>query len=126
MDYNKLIELRAIVSNRIADILENNNDFELSIKTLTSINEFLFKGIYYNSGTFRKYNIEKAEDILNGRSIDYHDYHTIPTYLRFIIQDEKKIDYNKLNEEEKVIKIAKLASNIWLTHPFVDENVSLG
>ena len=58
MEYNKLMELRKKVSERI-EILTKDNNFELSIRYLTHIHEELFKGIYHGNGSLRKYNLNK-------------------------------------------------------------------
>ncbi len=121
MDYNKLMELRKKVSERI-EILTKNNDFELSIRYLTHIHEELFKGIYHGNGSLRKYNLNKDEDILNGESVDYPDYNTVPSFLKFAFYDEKQINYKNLSTDEAAIKIAQFAHTIWNIHPFIEGN----
>ena len=121
MDYNKLMELRKKVSERI-EILTKNNDFELSIRYLTHIHEELFKGIYHGNGSLRKYNLSKDEDILNGDSVDYPDYNTVPSFLKFAFYDEKQINYKNLSTDEAAIRIAHFAHTIWNIHPFIEGN----
>ena len=121
MDYNKLMELRKKVSERI-EILTKNNDFELSIRYLTHIHEELFKGIYHGNGSLRKYNLNKDEDILNGESVDYPDYNTVPSFLKFAFYDEKQINYKDLSTDEAAIRIAHFAYTIWNIHPFIEGN----
>ena len=53
MDYNKLIEYRAKIRDKMDSMLEDD-DFELSIKYLTYIHESLFKGILF-FGTLIEY-----------------------------------------------------------------------
>ena len=121
MDYNKLIEYRARIRDNM-DILLEDNEFELSIKYLVTIHEKIFKSMLYNCGHFRHFNIEREEEILNLESIDYPDYHTIPTYLRFIFRDQAKIDYKNMNIDEVIYNISKFISELWLVHPFGDGN----
>lgn len=121
MDYNKLMELRKKVSERI-EILTKDNNFELSIRYLTHIHEELFKGIYHGNGSLRKYNLNKDEDILNGDSVDYPDYNTVPSFLKFAFYDEKQINYKNLSTDEAAIRIAHFAHTIWNIHPFIEGN----
>ena len=121
MDYNKLLELRKKVSERI-EILTNDDNFELSIRYLTHIHEELFKGIYHGNGSLRKYNLNKDEDILNGESVDYPDYNTVPSFLKFAFYDEKQINYKNLSTDEAAIRIAHFAHTIWNIHPFIEGN----
>ena len=121
MDYNKLIEYRAKIRDKMDSMLEDD-DFELSIKYLTYIHESLFKGILFNAGHFRHFNIEREEEILNLATVDYPDFHTIPTYLRFAFRDESKVDYSNMNMDEVIINISKFVSNLWLVHSFSDGN----
>ena len=121
MDYNKLVEYRAKIRD-IMDQMLADNEFELSIKYLTTIHETLFKGILYNSGHFRHFNISREEEILNLNSVDYPDYHTVATYLRFFFRDQSKIDYRSMNQEELIKNISKFISELWVIHPFSDGN----
>ena len=121
MDYNKLVEYRAKVRDNM-DILLSNSEFELSIKYLVSIHEYLFKGILFNAGHFRHYNLEREEEILNLDTVDYPDFHTIPTYLRFVFRDEVMVDYSKMNMDMVITHIARFVSELWLIHPFGDGN----
>lgn len=121
MSNERIIELRMIISNRMIELL-NTEGFELSIRELTGIHEYLFRDIYFNNGGFRKFNISREEDILYDDSLDYPDFHVIPISLRFAINDELKVDYSKLSEEEKIKNIAAFSAKIWHVHPFNDGN----
>lgn len=121
MDYNKLIEYRAKVRDNMDNLLKED-EFELSIKYLVSVHEYLFKGILFNAGHFRHFNVEREEEILNLDTIDYPDFHTVPTYLRFIFRDEVKIDYKKMDIDKVIRNISRFVSELWLIHPFGDGN----
>lgn len=121
MDFNELIKYRPIVRNNMDELLKND-EFDLSIRYLTTIHEYLFKNILFNNGHFRHFNIFKEEEILKLNTIDYPDYHTIPTYLRFAINDQLKLDYSKMNMDEVIMNIAKFISELWVIHPFSDGN----
>ena len=121
MDYIKLLELREKVYYRIQDVL-TKDDFELSIKNYVGIHEALFTGLLYNNGHFRKNNLEKDEDILNGESVDYPDYHTIPTFLRFAFIEEKNTDLKKMSRDEIIRHVALFMAELWRIHPFDEGN----
>ena len=121
MDYNKLIEYRARIRDNMDNLLKDDN-FELSIKYLVSIHEYLFKGMLFNAGHFRHFNVEREEEILYLNSVDYPDFHTIPTFLKFAFRDQEKVDYSKLSMDEVIYNIAKFISELWIIHPFGDGN----
>ena len=121
MDYEKLLELRAIVSDRIDELLKND-DFNLSIDYLKYIHRYIFKDILINSGSFREYNITKGEPILNYDTVNYTDFHAIEFFLRYDLGLEKRINYHHLTNEEIAKKIANITSRIWLVHPFSEGN----
>ena len=121
MDYNKLLELRKKVSERIEE-LTSKDEFDLSIRYLTGIHEYLFKGIYHGNGGLRRYNLNKDEDILNEETVDYPDYHTVPSFLKFAIYDESQIKYNNLTVQEVACRIARFTVIIWQIHPFIEGN----
>ena len=122
MDYNKLIELRAIVSTRINELLKEN-DFEMSIDYLKYIHGYLFKDILENTaGVIRNYNISKPEDILNGERVKFDDCHMIEIDLNYDMSDAKKLNWRWLSDEELLNKIAHFTSNIWNVHPFDNGN----
>lgn len=121
MDYNKLISEKETISLRINSIL-NNCSFELSIKFLVYIHDYLFKDILYNNGHIRKDNLEKPEEILNGNSIHYSDYSVIISLIRFAINKEKNINYKNISIDNLIINISNFISRIWLIHPFIEGN----
>ena len=121
MDYNKLIELRKIVSDNIIKELERD-DFELNIRSYVSVHERLFKNILLGNGHLRKYNLEKPEEVLNEKSISYPDYHTVPSLLKFRFDEERNKDYSSKSKEEIIANVVKFAADIWYIHPFMEGN----
>lgn len=121
MDYNRDIANRELIYYRIQDILKMNQ-FELNIRYLAFINEYLFNGIYNYPGHIRKYNIIKDEDILAGNSVSYADFHTIIFSLNCNFNKEKFKDYKNMANIEVVNNITKFMANIWRIHPFSEGN----
>ena len=114
------------VTARIAELLQDGT-FIFSPVYLKSIHRYLFKDIFYSelkdyAGEFRDYNISKKETILKGETVIYGNYQDLMEYLKYDFDEEKKVDYTKLNEEEQIKRIAKFTSAIWQVHPFVEGN----
>ena len=82
MNYDKLLEIRLIVTERINELM-GIRDFEFSVEFLKYIHQYLFNGIYDNSGNFRTYNISRPELILDGESVKDLDYNNSSNYLNF-------------------------------------------
>lgn len=114
-----------LVSINIAEIFEDKS-FVFSPIMLKSIHKKLFSGVFEGKlknfvGEFRDYNIEKKEDILDGKSVIYGNYSEILEYLAYF-ELESKRDYNKLSKNEWVKNLSKFISNIWQIHPFGEGN----
>ncbi len=110
-----------IVSLRIAQLLEDKS-FGFSPVALKNIHKFLFKDIYDFAGNYRKYNITKKEEILNGDTVKYVNYQDIESYIEYDFKEEKDFDYSKLNKDELISHIIKFTSSIWQIHPFGEGN----
>ena len=121
MDYIKVLELRKSISKRMEELLKNN-DFKLNIENLTGIHDYLFKGIYFNHGKFRKFDLYKEELLLDGDSVHYSSNFVIPSHLGFILRDEIGKDYSKMTNDEVAKSIATFTKDIWQVHPFNDGN----
>ena len=121
MNIEKYIKLKETITSRMNEEITKSN-FELNTKELKRIHKDLFKNVYFSNGEFRKFNVTRDEELLYGDTIDYPDFHTIPTYLDYVFKDEKKVDYNDLTPEEVAKYIALFTSQIWFVHPFGDGN----
>ena len=66
-----------LVSLKIVELLDNSG-FNLTINTLKNIHKELFEKIINEEfcGKFRKFDIQKYEDILNGDSANYGNFKT--------------------------------------------------
>lgn len=112
------------VSIRIQELL-NNIDFRPTKNELIKIHKYLFTGIFPEPlakyvGAFRDVNIRKNEDILNGASVIYTDYHNIDDYLDYDIEQERTRCMQK--EFKNIPSLARFLSNIWGIHPFREGN----
>lgn len=112
------------VSIRIQELL-NNMDFRPTKNELLKIHGFLFDGLFPQLlekyvGKFRDVNIRKEEDILNGASVIYTDFHNINDYLDYDIEEERI--RSSQGDFLNIPRLARFISNIWGTHPFREGN----
>lgn len=121
MNYEKLIHLRRIASERIIEFLKEE-DFELSSNYLKYIHESIFHDLLESSGVFRTYNITRPEEILNGDTVKYADYHNIESYLNYDLSRQINKKYSKVEVEKLIKDLAHFTSNIWQTHSFNEGN----
>ncbi len=112
-----------ISASRIALVLEKGG-FKFSPLKLKSIHEELFHDVlpYKWVGVFRTVNIEKAERILNGRSVEYADYNSIFDTLKYDFDEQKNVQHSLPFDSAQIESLADFVSNIWQTHPFREGN----
>jgi len=111
-------------STRIAEILSTES-FALNPGTLLGYHEQIFSGIeefHYPVGQFRKVNISKREEVLNGDSVLYSNFEVIRQTLNWDFEQEKDYDYLTLSKHEKAHRVMKFISGIWQIHPFREGN----
>ena len=112
-----------LVSLKIVELLDNSS-FNLTINTLKNIHKELFENIINEEfcGKFRKFDIQKYEDILNRDSANYGNFKTIEEDLKDIIR-ELDIRKYKIKDINDVMELAvDCVKKIWDVHPFVEGN----
>lgn len=110
-----------IVAGRITAIL-GEKTFSFSPAYWISIHKNLFANVFDHAGEVRTYNISKNEWVLNGKSVFYASYDSIPMTLDYDFNTEKKFSYRNLSKSEIVKHIAKFTCDIWQIHPFCEGN----
>ena len=110
-----------IVSTRIAEIL-GEETFNFSPAYLKNVHAKLFHGVIKHAGSYRKFNITKKEWVLKGQTVAYSDWEMIKPSIEYDFNEDKKIDYDKLSNEEALNAIANFISGIWQVHPFEEGN----
>lgn len=115
-----------IVSGRIVTLLESAtvSPFRCTPDTLRMIHHSLFHGVLEDGwvGRWREENIAKAEPVLGGRSVDYHDWRRIPALLDFDFGEESRYRYTDIGSEADIGHMARFISGIWEIHPFREGN----
>ena len=84
-----------IVSSRITELL-CEKAFQFSPATLQTIHRRLFEGVFDHAGQFRMYNISKKEWVLDGASVIYASWESIPDTLDYDFRMEKNFSYEGL------------------------------
>lgn len=113
-----------IVSLRIVELL-SSNAFKFAPTTLKAIHKELFFGVLSAGiplGEYRSYNITKKESILEGDSVIYDHYQTIPDSLTYDFDQESQFDYRGKTPEEIAKHLKKFISGVWQIHPFGEGN----
>ena len=110
-----------IVAARITELL-GEKTFQFSPAEWQSIHRRLFEGVFSHAGKLRTYNISKKEWVLNGDTVIYASYDSIPATLDYDFNQEKLFSYSGLSAEEALKHIAKFTSGIWQIHPFGEGN----
>ena len=108
---------------RITYILERGG-FSFSPVTLQAIHRELFADVFKPEwvGAYRTVNLEKSEDVLNGRSVQYADYRAIADTLAYDFGEQKKVCYRLPFDKAQVASIAGFISDVWQVHPFREGN----
>lgn len=112
-----------LVSQRIVELLEQGS-FSFSPMMLKTVHGYLFEGILSPeaSGKFRRMNIRKGEEILQGESVNYANYFSIEELLEYDFRQEKGKHYRNPPTEEEIKGLAEFTSSIWQVHPFMEGN----
>ena len=103
-----------LVSLKIVELLDNSS-FNLTINTLKNIHKELFENIINEEfcGKFRKFDIQKYEEILNGDSVNHGNFKTIEEDLKDIIR-ELDIRKYKIKDINNVVELAvDCVKKIW-------------
>lgn len=107
----------------ITHILEKGG-FSFSPASLLTIHRELFKDVFPSEwvGVFRNVNLQKSEEVLNGRSVQYADYSAIQDTLAYDFGEQRKVRYKLPFDRAQIKTLAEFISNIWQVHPFREGN----
>lgn len=110
-----------IVAGRIASLL-TENIFSFTPAFLMSVHRYLFKDVFMHAGKIRTCNIYKNEWVLNGKSVLYASYDSIPITMEYDFKTEATFSYKNLSKDAVNRHIAKFTRDIWQIHPFCEGN----
>lgn len=110
-----------IVAGRITALLAEKA-FSFTPAAWMSIHRYLFKDVFMHAGEIRTYNISKNEWVLNGKSVFYASYDSIPMTMEYDFKTEKAFSYQNLSRNEIIKHLAQFTCDIWQIHPFGEGN----
>lgn len=93
-----------------------------SVFDIQKIHRFLFLSLFDWAGEFRKITIYKREPILNGYSVDYTPFDYIEKEMNDLDRRFNSIDWNALNNKEKIENVASIIQELWQIHCFREGN----
>lgn len=110
-----------IVAGRIASLLAEKT-FSFTPAFWMSVHRYLFKDVFMHAGKIRTYNIYKNEWVLNGKSVLYASYDSIPITMEYDFKTEATFSYKNLSKDAINRHLAQFTCDIWQIHPFGEEN----
>lgn len=110
-----------IVAGRIASLLAEKT-FSFTPAFWMSVHRYLFKDVFMHAGKIRTYNIYKNEWVLNGKSVFYASYDSIPMTMEYDFKTEVTFSYKSLSKDDISRHLAQFTCDIWQIHPFGEGN----
>ena len=89
---------------------------------LCRIHRFIFQDIFHWAGQPRIINIEKAEAVLGGISIEYSDVRDIAGHVTAVCEKMNNQSWKLLDTEEKAEQFSNYMAELWKVHPFREGN----
>lgn len=123
MDDKKLREAEAdYVSLNLAELARDDTVRVFDFTTLCQMHYRIFRDIYEWAGKPRIINIEKAEEALNGISVEYSDVFDIERDAKAILTDMNLYGWRKASLEEAARNFSDFMARLWKAHPFREGN----
>ena len=93
-----------------------------SVFDIQKIHGFLFKTLFDWAGNFRTITMYKREPILDGASVDYIPHEYIKEEMNALDETFKGINWDSLNHDEKIKRVASIVQELWQIHCFREGN----
>lgn len=93
-----------------------------SVFDIQKIHGFLFKTLFDWAGNFRTITMYKREPILDGASVDYIPHEYIKEEMNALDETFKSINWDSLNHDEKINRVASIVQELWQIHCFREGN----
>ncbi|MED3804449.1 Fic family protein [Lysinibacillus xylanilyticus] len=111
----------AISKAKLHSILDVKGNFDY--KHLMDLHKHILGDIYEWAGQPRVMDIEKAEPVLSGMSVQYSNHKQIPTEAVAAINKLKNVNWSNLDTyEQKAEAFSKNMATLWQVHPFREGN----
>lgn len=122
-NYEKLRQAEADISFvKLLDVDQKVPCNKFGVDYLKSINKYVLGDVFDWAGNFRKIQMEKAERVLDGESVQFSYPSDIEKDLKKVINEINAINWNSLDTDKKSMTFTKLIAQLWQVHPFRDGN----
>lgn len=111
-----------IVTYKLFKIREQNFGKSNNIECLKNINKYLFGDLYEWAGETRKIDMIKYEKYLGGASVEYSSQESIESDIKRVFSKLENVEWNKINDEEKIKKLSSGIIELWQAHAFREGN----
>ena len=111
-----------IVTYKLFKIREQNFGKSNNIECLKNINKYLFGDLYEWAGETRKIDMIKYEKYLGGASVEYSSQKSIGSDIKKTFSKLENVEWDKINDEEKVKKLSLGITELWRAHAFREGN----
>lgn len=123
MDDKKLREAEAdYVSFRLAELARDDSVRIFDFDCFCRMHYRIFQDIFEWAGKPRIINIEKAENALNGISIEYSDVFDIERDAQAVLKDMNLYRWKRASFDETVRNFSDFMEKLWKVHPFREGN----
>lgn len=133
-DTNVLVNRLDIKDNQTLDRYENvvtnlsllkiidMNPKISSIADIKNVHKIIFFDVYEWAGQYRTINMIKNEEVINGKSVDYADYHLIDIQIEELNISIKGFNWDISKSMLFTQQLAKFMAKLWQIHPFREGN----
>lgn len=109
-------------SIRLAELVTQNSAGCFDFKALCDMHHYIFQDIYEWAGQIRQINIEKAEAVLGGISIEYSDHSDIEKDVASVLKDMNQYLWQKATIETTAKVFSNYLARLWKIHPYREGN----
>ncbi|MCM1253338.1 MAG: Fic family protein [Clostridium sp.] len=110
------------VSLNLAELARDDEVKVFNFSSLCQMHYRIFRDIFEWAGKPRVINIEKAEVVLNGISIEYSDVFDIERDAGTILADMQLYKWRQVSFDEIVKNFSAYMAKLWKVHPFREGN----
>lgn len=122
-DQKELDEIEAAyISLRLSEIAENPLSGKYDRQHLQAMHKYILGDLYEWAGEYRTIDIEKAEAVLGGLSVEYSPHGNIDDSFKGIMMEMKAVQWPQLSQREQAQRFTDCFSRLWQIHPFREGN----
>lgn len=107
---------------RIRELMDSPISGPYDVRHLCRLHQYIFQDIFEWAGHTRTINMEKAEKVLGGLSVEYSDVVDIEKHLNAALARLNATNWLTLNTDQKAHKFSQCMAEIWKVHPFREGN----